>query len=70
MTISITLNYLNLRKMPDSEGILSNQLRHEIRNAASLVQAFDKDKPKKMALFQSLTQKYPVLRKYFDEKIG
>ena len=61
--------YLNLRKIPDCEGILSNQLRHEIRNAAGLVQTFDKDKPKKKAIFQDLTQKYPIVRKFIDEEI-
>jgi len=62
-------HYFNLRKMPDSEGILSNQLRHEIRNAAGLVQTFHKDKPEKMAIFQALTEKYPLVRKYIDEEI-
>lgn len=61
--------YFNLRKMPDSEGILSNQLRYEIRNAAGLVQTFDRDKPEKMAMFQILTEKYPIVKKYIDEEI-
>ena len=61
--------YFNLRKTPDSEGVLSNQLRCEIKNAAGLVQTFDKDNPEKMAMFQALTAKYPIVRKYINEEI-
>ena len=60
--------YVNLRKTPDSEGMLSNQLKHEIRDLAGLIQATDK--PENMALFRSLAEKYPLLRKYVDEEIG
>ncbi|MFH1950201.1 MAG: glycosyltransferase family 2 protein [Pseudomonadota bacterium] len=57
--------YLTLRKAPDSEVILSHQLKHEIRNLAGHVQTCGNEKRENKVLFQSLTEKYPFLRKIF-----
>ena len=49
--------------------ILSHKLQHEIRNPAGLVKNWGDNTAKNWTLCRSLTQKYPPLRKYFDEKI-
>ena len=59
----------NSRKIPDSEEILSNQLEHEIRNSAGLVQTFDNGKPENVAIFQSLSEKYPLLKKTWKNPV-
>ena len=52
--------YLNLRKTPDSEMILSKYLENEFMNSANPGGAFDtKDK---VMLLHALTEKYPILK--------
>jgi len=62
--------YLDLRKTSNSEKILSFQLQHEIRNLAGFLKNWGDNKRENKPLFRSLTQKYPLLRQYVEEKIG
>ncbi len=52
--------YLNLRKTPDSERILSKYLENEFMNMAGPGGAFDTQD--KSTLLHSVTEKYPILK--------
>jgi len=59
--------YDNFRKTPNAEPLLSDRLRHEMKNLADLMVRFSKDES--LASFQDLVRKYPILKRYMDERL-